>query len=506
VIRFLRLVPAAVLCLSLVACGDDEGTATAIKVEPALATTTAGTSLSVKVTVLAADGTPAGGFTGTVKLTSSDAQAVLPADLVFAETDNGVKQVNVTLKTAGLSTLTAADVASSTLRGNASVNVGPGPAASCVVGQAPTAARAGAIVGVAVTLHDAFNNVATTYTGTMRMTSSDPGATLPENVTFVAGDAGRHAFSAALRTAGAQTLVAQDVANAAIRCEAQIAIGSGAAKIVLTIPGDANAGFAVNVGVAVTDDFNNPVTDYVGTVTFASTDGGTGAVTPASITFDGTQGGVATTSAAFVTLGAQTLTATDGETPAASGSAAVSVHGLVYTAPTSGKVRLVLNQAQSNTQVVQLDLVANERIEVSSFFGGGPGPHSAGMNLPLDTNRAVADTTLFTSGNAFLLQPPGNPAPPPIQPIGIGRIGEGDHVLYTAVSRRRVAGTVFTQLNEVLPGRVFFSIRLRLTPTGTVGPVFDGAQSPLFRAAVRDQYGDDFVATSQFGIGKLEIR
>lgn len=505
-IRFLRLVPAAVLCLSLAACGDDEGAAIAIKVEPALTSTTAGNPLSVRVSAVAADGTTAGSFTGTVRLTSSDGQAVLPAELVFEASDSGVKQVSVTLKTAGLSTLTATDVASPATRGNAAVTVGPAKAARCVVGQAPTAARAGAIVGVAVTLHDEFNNVATTYTGTMRMTSSDPGATLPDNVTYVASDAGRHAFSAALRTAGPQTLTAQDVTNAAIRCEAQIAIGSGAAKIVLSIPGDASAGFAVNVGVAVTDDFGNPVTDYVGTVTFASTDGGTGAVTPASITFTGTQGGVATTSASFVTLGAQTLSATDGETPAASGSAAVSVHGLVYTAPTSGKVRLVLNQAQSNAQVVQLDLIANERIEVSSFFGGGPGPHSAGMNLPLDTSRAVADTTLFTSGNAFLLQPPGNPLPPPIQPVGIGRIGESDQVLYTAVSRRRVPGAVFTQLNEVLPGRVFFSIRLRLTPTGTVGPVFDGTQSPLFRAAVRDQYGDDFVATSQFGIGKLEIR
>jgi hypothetical protein len=355
-------------------------------------------------------------------------------------------------------------------------------------------------VGVAVTLFDPFDNQATTYTGTIRLTSTDARATLPGAVTYEADDAGSHAFSASLRTSGPQTLSADDVTNPAIHCEAQIAILPGAARIVLTVPGDANAGFGVNVGVAITDEFDNAVTDYAGTVTFASTDGGAGAVTPAPITFTGSEGGVATAAATFVTIGAQTLSATDAGDPVATGSAAARIHGLVYTGPTAGKVRLVANPAQSNSRVVQLDLIANERIEISSFFGGGPGPHSAGMNLPLDTNRAVADTTLFTSGNAFVI---GNP---PIQPVGIGRIGETDHVLYTAVSRRRVPGTVFTQLNEILPGRVFFSIRLRLTQNGTVGPVFDGSQAPLFRAAVRDQFGDDFVPGAQFGIGKLEIQ
>jgi hypothetical protein len=37
--------------------------------------------------------------------------------------------------------------------------------------------------------------------------------------------------------------------------------------------------------------------------------------------------------------------------------------------------------------------------------------------------------------------------------------------------------------------------------------VFDGAQpTAMFRAAVRDQFGDDFVGQGDFGVGKLEIR
>jgi len=66
---------------------------------------------------------------------------------------------------------------------------------------------------------------------------------------------------------------------------------------------------------------------------------------------------------------------------------------------------------------------------------------------------------------------------------------------------------VFTQEDEVAQGKVFYSVRLQLAQNGTVGPVFDGASpSPLYRASVRDQYGDDFVNQGDFGIGKLEVR
>ncbi|HEY6038780.1 MAG TPA: hypothetical protein VIV58_31070, partial [Kofleriaceae bacterium] len=124
---------------------------------------------------------------------------------------------------------------------------------------------------------------------------------------------------------------------------------------------------------------------------------------------------------------------------------------------------------------------------------------AAGMNLPLDTTRVGPDATLFTPGAAL-------PAGTGTRAAGAA-IGATDHVLYTVVSRKRVAGTNFSQETQVAAGAVFYSVRLKLTPDGSVGSVFDGAQpGPLFRAAVRDQFGDDFVGQSDFGIGKLEIR
>jgi hypothetical protein len=499
-VRFVGLLALSILA----ACGGGNGnnppSVAGIKLAPASSTPTAGQQFNVTVTAIDATGATASGYRGTVHLTSSDATATLPADFTFAAADNGVKQVAVTLKTAGVGTLTATDTTSAGTVGSAAVTVKPGAATTCLTVQASSTSVAGSAVGIAVAVRDAFGNLATGYTGTIKLTSTDGRAILPSNATFVpASDAGSHAFAATLLTTGAQTLTATDVGNAALHCAAALTVTPAAPKIVLSVPANTNAGYAVTVGVSAKDLFDNAIPNYAGTVTFTNSDTGAGAVTPAPLTFTGSEGGVSSTSATFTSIGTQTLAATDAGTPAASGSATSSVHGLVYTTPTAGRIRLVANAAQSNTQVVQLDLVANERLEISSFFGGGPGSFAAGMNLPLDTTRVGADTTLFTPGNAL-------PAGAGTR-AAAGRIGATDHVLYTAVARKRVAGTVFSQVTEVQVNQVYYSVRLKLTQTATPGPVFDGAQpSPLFRASVRDQYGNDFVTQSEIGLGKLEVR
>ena len=60
---------------------------------------------------------------------------------------------------------------------------------------------------------DAFNNVATTYRGTVHFTTTDTGSgvVLPADYTFTAGDNGTHTFSGvAWATAGSQTVTATD--------------------------------------------------------------------------------------------------------------------------------------------------------------------------------------------------------------------------------------------------------------------------------------------------------
>jgi hypothetical protein len=473
-----------------------------VDVAPANAATVAGTSEAFTATVFDFFNNLSTNYTGTMHFAATDPQADVPADFTFGAGDAGSHSFNITLKTAGTESLAISDTVAAGLSGSAAWVVSAAAANSCVASQAPATAPAGAVVGLTVATHDPFGNLATGYAGTVRLTATDGRANLPADVTYAPGDAGSHAFSVSLLTTGVQIVTATDLANAAITCSLGVMITPAAPKLVLSVPANANAGYSVAVDVAVKDLFDNAIPNYTGTVTFASTDTGSGAATPAPITFTGSEGGTATTSATFVTIGTQTLSASDAGTPQAAGTSAASVHGLVYTAPNTGRVRLVANQANTNTNTIQFDLVANERLEISSFFGGGPGSFSAGMNLPLDTTRVGAGTPLFTSGNALVITTP----PPAIPPIGLGVLSN-DHVLYTVVSRKRVAGTIFNQVTEVQAGQVFYSVKLKLTSNGPAGTVFDGA-APLamYRAGVRDQWGNDFIGQSDIGIGKLEIR
>lgn len=62
-------------------------------------------------------------FTGTVKFTSSDNAAQLPAEYAFTAADHGVHVFSATLKTSGKESITATDVDDGSLSGTASVDV-----------------------------------------------------------------------------------------------------------------------------------------------------------------------------------------------------------------------------------------------------------------------------------------------------------------------------------------------------------------------------------------------
>ncbi len=64
-------------------------------------------------------------YTGTVSLTSSDANATLPASYTFTIADRGVHIFSVTLTTTGTEAITATDANSSALTGTVSIDVHP---------------------------------------------------------------------------------------------------------------------------------------------------------------------------------------------------------------------------------------------------------------------------------------------------------------------------------------------------------------------------------------------
>jgi hypothetical protein len=191
------------------------------------ASTTAGVSQSFTVTALSPDGTVDTGYSGTVHFTSSDPQAVLPANSTLS---NGVGTFLVTLKTAGDQSITATDTTTGVITGYEwDITVNPAAAAKFIL-SAPARVARGAAFSMTLTVEDAFGNVATGYTGTVHFSSSDSTASLPADYTFTARDAGTRTFtlpvtSVVLRQKGKQTLTATDTANRALTATDTISVG-----------------------------------------------------------------------------------------------------------------------------------------------------------------------------------------------------------------------------------------------------------------------------------------
>jgi Domain of unknown function (DUF4082)/Fibronectin type III domain len=192
-------------------------------------TVTAGASLSVTVAAQSSGGTTDATYRGTVHFTSSDGQAVLPADYTFTASDVGAHTFSLTLKTAGTQSVTVTDTSSSaaaaTLPG---VVVSPAAASQILLTGLPSAAVVGTPMTLTVTLRDPYNNTATGYTGTVSFTSTDAQAGLPAAYKYTAGDAGSHTFSLSLGTPGTQTVTVTDTAAGLSATSAGVAVSLAA--------------------------------------------------------------------------------------------------------------------------------------------------------------------------------------------------------------------------------------------------------------------------------------
>jgi hypothetical protein len=188
--------------------------------------TTAGVAHTFTVMVLNADGSTNTGYSGTVHFTSSDPQAALPANYTFTAADQGVHTFSVTLKTAGSQSITATDTATGSITGSESGIVVTPAAASAINISAPASVRSGKAFSVTVTVLDAYGNVATGYTGTIRFSSSDSSASLPANYAFKASDAGLHTFTnkMTLKKKGTQTLTVTDTQNSELTATINISV------------------------------------------------------------------------------------------------------------------------------------------------------------------------------------------------------------------------------------------------------------------------------------------
>jgi predicted outer membrane repeat protein len=104
--------------------------------------------------------------------------------------------------------------------------INPAGASSLFI-TAPASATAGRAFTITVTAFDPYNNVATSYRGTIRVTSSDARAALPNIYTFTSGDDGAHTFgNVTLRTSGMQRITAYDFSHPSIIGSACVDVGS----------------------------------------------------------------------------------------------------------------------------------------------------------------------------------------------------------------------------------------------------------------------------------------
>jgi FG-GAP-like repeat len=276
-------------------------------------TVTAGKPVAVTVTAVDAVGHLVPSFTGVVKLTSTDPKAVLPLPFAYTATAFGSHKFTVTLKTAGSQDIVAH---SGVLAGTGTVAVTSAAATHLKV-VAPTTATAGSAFDLTVQALDRFGNPDPGFNKTLHFTSTDltPGVTLPADYAFVPTDNGTHTFTGVtLLKAGARSVSATALGVNWLypKATAPVKVSAGAVSkfLVTGFPATIAANVAHTFTVTAQDAYGNTVTNYAGTIQFASSD--SIAVLPAAYTFVPANLGKRTFTARFLTTGSgQSLTVTD---------------------------------------------------------------------------------------------------------------------------------------------------------------------------------------------------
>src|SRR5207253_3178931 len=133
--------------------------------------------------------------------------------------------------------------ANSTINGTSGSVTVSAAAASQFAVTAPSSATAGSAFSITITALDAFNNTATAYNGTVRFSSSDSAAALPNNSALTSGVG---SFSVTLKTASPYTTPSPSTATSTINGTSNSVTVSAAAasQFLLSAPGSATAGSA----------------------------------------------------------------------------------------------------------------------------------------------------------------------------------------------------------------------------------------------------------------------
>ena len=273
-------------------------------VTPAVGQAVPGIAFTVAVVALDTAGNTATTYAGSVRLSSSDAAASLPAPATLSQ---GSGTFTVTLNSAGNQSITAIDLASPSITGiSSSINVVTvGPVSHFQVDVSPTVATSGTTVQVTVTALDASNYQVAAYAGSVKLTSSDSAAVIPAPAPLLHG---QQVFSVTVATSGPQTITATDTVTPALTGQSQsIAVSGPATHLSVTGPATAFARAPLSITVTALDASNNTATSYNGSAHITSSD--SQALLPAAAV--ALSGGGGAFNATLESIGTQTFTATD---------------------------------------------------------------------------------------------------------------------------------------------------------------------------------------------------
>jgi|GEM_PF-3225855 len=273
---------------------------------------TAGTPFAVTVSATDAFGNAATGYTTTLSFSSSDDGATLPSDGSFPAGGSKVFS-GVAVTAAGDQTVTVSDPGDGALTATLDVSVTPAAAASVAISGAPSSTVAGSPLSLTATVHDAYGNVATGFSGQLAVSTSDTAGEVPAAHTFISGDQGAFTFGGiTLKTAGDQTVTVASPGGGALTAATTVGVTPAAATTLVVTPSDSDiaAGVVTSVVVRANDAYGNRATGYTGTVRLST--GDDAASVPGDHTFGtGDAGQYVFINIVFRTVGTQTVTAMD---------------------------------------------------------------------------------------------------------------------------------------------------------------------------------------------------
>jgi hypothetical protein len=318
-------------------------------------TVTAGTSFSVTVTALDASNNVVARYSGMVHFSSTDTQAKLPQDALLTD---GTGSFPVTLKTAYDQQIAATDTMNASITGTSGgITVNPGAATQLSI-SAPPAATAGLQFNFSVSALDPYNNVATNYSGTVNLSSSDKQAAITPASSVLTSGLGT--FSATLKSiVNGTTIKATDSVNASLTgSSGPINVFSNVAtRFGISPSGSATTAASFVLTVTARDGSGNVSAVYSGKVHFTSTD--SKAILPSDSPLIN---GTGTFTVTLETAGNQTISATD--------TVAASLTGSSSFAVTAAATLTITSAAPPNGQVgVSYGIIGYQKCFISWYRG-----------------------------------------------------------------------------------------------------------------------------------------